>query len=99
MWAQLLKFQVKSGKADELDEIYQEVDAQTGPETGWVRSYNLQNRKNPGEVYALVIFESEEKAREYEQSPEQAKLTSRTGELMVGAPEFVDFDLVAEYAP
>jgi heme-degrading monooxygenase HmoA len=99
MWAQLLKFQVKPGSADEMERIYREVDAQTGPETGWGRSYSLRNRKNPDEVYALVIFESEAKAREYEHSPEQAKLTSRTGELMVGTPEFVDFDLVTEYAP
>lgn len=99
MWAQLLKFQVRPGTADELDEIYQEVDAQTGPETGWVRSYSLRNRKNPDKVYALVIFDSEEKARAYEQSPEQAKLIERTGELMDGTPEFVDFDLVTEYAP
>lgn len=99
MWAQLLKFRVKPGKGGELDEIYREVDAQTGPETGWVRSYSLRNQKNPDEIHALVIFESEEKAREYERSPEQAKITGRTGELMVGAPEFVDFDLVTEYAP
>lgn len=99
MWAQLLKFQVKPGSADELDEIYREVDAQTGPETGWVRSFSLRNSNNPDEVCALIIFESEEKAREYERSPAQAQLTGRTGELMVGTPEFADFDLVTEYAP
>jgi heme-degrading monooxygenase HmoA len=85
--------------AEEAAQIFREVDAQTGLEAGWVRSYSLRNRKNPDQVYALVIFESEERAREYEQSPAQEKLTNRTSELMVGTPEFVDFDLVTEYAP
>lgn len=99
MWAQLLKFRVKPGTAEQLDEIYREVDNQTGPETGWIRSFSLRNSSNPDEVYAFVMFESEAKAREYEQSPEQAKLTSQTGELFDAPPEFVDFDLVTEYAP
>lgn len=99
MWAQLLKFQIKPGSADELEQLYQEVDSQTSPESGWVRSYSLRNQKNPNEAYAVIFFESEAKARAYEQSPEQAKLTGRTGELMAGTPEFVDFDLVTEYAP
>ncbi|HZU13984.1 MAG TPA: antibiotic biosynthesis monooxygenase [Chloroflexota bacterium] len=99
MWAQLIKAQIKPGKAHELDELYREVDSRMSRDSGWVRSLSLRNSKNGQELYAVVVFDSQEKARAYEQSPEQAELTSRLGDLMDGPPEFVDFDEVTEYAP
>jgi len=99
MWAQLIKATIKPGREGEVRQIYDEYDRQIDAGTGWVRSFSLINRNNRREMYGLVMFESEEKAREYERSGQQSEMTARLGECMEGAPTFVDFDDVVEYAP
>ena len=99
MWAQLIKAPIKPGKADELDRLYKEIDARLSSDSGWIRSFSLRSSGNPDQMTALVLFESQEKAREYERSPEQAEVVGKLGELLAGPPEFADFDLVTEYAP
>lgn len=99
MWAQLIKATIKPGREDEVRQIYDEYDRQIDAGTGWVRSLSLVNRNNPREMYGLVMFESEDKAREYEQSGQQSEMTTRLGDCMDGPPDFIDFDDVVEYTP
>ena len=99
MWAQLVKARVKVGREEELRRLYQEASSTSSPDSGWVRSLSLRNQNDPQEIYGVIIFESEARAREYERSSEQAELTGHLGDLMDGTPEFVDFDSVEEYAP
>ncbi|MDQ6673787.1 MAG: antibiotic biosynthesis monooxygenase [Chloroflexota bacterium] len=99
MWAQLVKARIKPGSEDQLRQTYEEL-ARRGPQgSGWIRSFSLRNQNDPHEMYSLVIFESEAKAREYERSPQQAELVGRLREFMEGPPDYVDFDVLAEYSP
>ena len=99
MWAQLIKARFKPGQEDELRRI-QEAFAERERQnpTGWLRSIRLQNQNDPQESYNLVFFESEEKARQREQSPEQQAMVQRIQACMDGRPEFVDFNVVEEIA-
>ena len=95
MWAQLIKSRVKPGKEQEARNLPQEFETQAaGATPPWVSITNAVNQNNPNETYTLVIFESEEKARENERSPEQAKRVERMMEVFEGRPEFVDLEVL-----
>jgi quinol monooxygenase YgiN len=97
MWAQLIKARFKPGQEDEARRIQEEIaERERQSPTGWVRSIRLQNQNDPQEFYSLIFFESEEKARQREQSPEQQALVQRIWACMDGRPEFVDFNVVEE---
>lgn len=99
MWAQLIKSRIKPGREEELHRIQEEISARAREgDTGWLRSITLKNQRDPGEFYSLVIFESEEKARERERSPEQQEVVQRIQAFMDGPPEFVDLNVVEEYS-
>jgi hypothetical protein len=63
----------------------------------------MQDQKDAGKVYMLVVFESEEKARASENDPRRneglqaAKATM--AEIFDGAPPFVDLTVVQELEP
>ena len=67
MWAQLIKMRVKPGK--DIAELNKQIQAAEQPGSGLVRSLMMHDQKDPSQVYGLVVFESEEKAREREQDP------------------------------
>ena len=91
MWAQLIKARVRPGKQGEVEKVQKEFEQRgQGGSTGWVRSITLQNQKDPDEYFTLVFFESEEKARENERSPEQQKLVQQLMEVFEGQPSYVD---------
>src|SRR5437764_1435348 len=93
MWAQLIKARVKEGRLDEVMAIQKEIaDRGRDGSIAWVRSIGLQNENDPGETYTLVFFESEEKARATEQSPEQQAMVKRLQACFEGPPEFVDLN-------
>jgi hypothetical protein len=60
----------------------------------------MQDQKDPSRVYMLVVFESEEKARERENDPRReagmkdARATMAA--IFAGAPEFVDLAVIDE---
>jgi quinol monooxygenase YgiN len=100
MWAQLVKTWIKPGQEAELQRIQEEfVERERQNPTGWLRSIRLQNQNDPQESYNIVFFESEEKARQREQTPEQQAMVQRLQACMEGPPEFVDFNVVEEIAP
>jgi quinol monooxygenase YgiN len=99
MWAQLVKARLKPGQEAELQRIQEEfVERERQNPTGWLRSIWLQNQNDPQESYTIVFFESEEKARQREQTPEQQAMVQRLQACMEGPPEFVDFNVVEEIA-
>lgn len=99
MWAQLVKARMKPGQEAELQRIQEEfAERERQNPSGWVRSIRLQNQNDPLESYNVVFFESEEKARQREQSPEQQAMVQRLQACMDGPPEFVDFNVVEEIA-
>ena len=99
MWAQLIKMQLKPGK--DVDELNKQIQAAEQPGSGLVRSLFMHDQKDPGQVYGLVVFESEEKAREREQDPRREErlqpARAMMAEMLAGPPEFVDLTVVEEW--
>lgn len=100
MWAQLLSVRLKPGKDGDLPRLIEQLRAAEQPGSGLVRSTAMRDQKDPSQVYFLVVFESEEKARERENDPrrqeglEDARATM--AEIFEGAPEFTDLTVVEE---
>ena len=103
MWAQLITTRLKAGKEGELSTLVDQLRAAEQPGSGLVRSLALQDRSDPGQVYMLVIFESEDAARARENDPRRADglaaARATMAEIFDGAPTFADLDLVEEFAP
>jgi quinol monooxygenase YgiN len=103
MWAQLIKTRLKPGKEEELESVFQQLQATEQPGSGLVRSTAMRDQKDPSSVYMMVVFESEEKARAREQDPrrqeglQEARATM--AEIFEGPPEFVDLNVVKEITP
>jgi quinol monooxygenase YgiN len=99
MWAQLVKARFKPGLEAELRTIQDEfAERERQNPSGWLRSIRLQNQHDPRESYTVVFFESEERARQREQTPGQEAMVQRLQACMEGPPEFVDFDVVEEFS-
>ena len=103
MWAQLITTRLKSGREQDLPALVEHLRAVEQPGSGLVRSIAMQDQNDPTRVYMLVVFESEEKAREREQDPlrEEGLQDARAlmAEIFDGPPEFVDLTVVAETSP
>src|SRR5438067_1523206 len=98
MWAQMVKFRVPEGKAEQMQAVNSEWENKVGrgTDSGWVESVVLRNQKDPGEWYALVFFDSEEKARANEQTQLHQDTVKKMEGFMTAQPEFVDLEIVGE---
>jgi len=100
MWAQLITGRLKTGMEGELSRLMEQLQAAEQPGTGLLRSTAMQDAKDPSRAYTLVVFESEEKAREREQDPrrEQGLSEARAtmAEIFDGPLEFVDLTIVVD---
>jgi hypothetical protein len=67
MWAQLIKMRLKPG--NDTAELDKQIRAAEQPGSGLVRTLVMHDQKDPSQVYALVVFDSEAKARAREQDP------------------------------
>ena len=98
MWAQLVKARVADGAADKLQELGRkwEEEVGRGTDSGWIRSLYLRSASDPSEIYELVYFESEEKARANERTPRHLELVTELAGLFDGPPEYVDLIPIEE---
>lgn len=103
MWAQLITMTLKPGKEAELPRLVQQFRDAEQAGSGLVRSTTMQDDGNPSRISFLVVFESEERARERENDPRReeslAAARATMEEIFEGAPEFVDFTIVSEVTP
>jgi hypothetical protein len=103
MWAQLITTRLKAGREGDLARLEEQIRKAEQPDSGLIRSFMLQDQKDPSRAYMLIIFESEEKARARESDPrrEDGLQAARKimAEIFEGAPEFVDLTVVEEFAP
>jgi quinol monooxygenase YgiN len=103
MWAQLIKMRVKPGKEQDLPSLFEQLDASEQPGSGLLRTMAMQDQNDPSQVYALVVFESEEKARAREQDPRRqealASAQATMTEVFDGQPEFVDLTVMRDVSP
>ena len=103
MWAQLITTRLKPGREDDLPKLVELLRAIEQPGSGLLRSTAMQDQNEHSRVYMLVVFESEEKARERENDPRRSEgleaARATMAEIFDGAPEFVDLIVVDEVAP
>ena len=103
MWAQLITTKLKPGSEAGLQKLVDELRATEQPGSGLIRSLAMYDQKDPTRAYLLVVFDSEEKARERESDPRREELMTKAratmAEIFDGAPEFVDLVVVDEVAP
>jgi heme-degrading monooxygenase HmoA len=100
MWAQMQKVRTKSEKQGQLLEVFEQLRAIEQPDSGLLRTTVLRSQSDPTLVFALVVFESEEKAREREQDPRRQegleRIRAAMGDVLDGPPEFFDLDVVLD---
>jgi quinol monooxygenase YgiN len=100
MWAQLMKMHMLPGKDNELDEVFEQLQATEQPDSGLLRTTVMRDQSNNGDVYTLIVFESEEKARAREQEPQRQEalrpLQARMAEIFDGPPEFIDLGVLRD---
>ena len=60
----------------------------------------MRSQADPAVMYALVVFESEEKARAREQDPRREqglkRIRAAMGDVLDGPPEFFDLDVLRD---
>ncbi len=99
MWAQLIEMKLKPG--EDPAEMIRLIRAAEQPGSGLVQSTFMRDQADPSRVMTLVVFESEQKAREREQDPRRAEqLTearSMMGSIFEGPPTFTDLVVVDEW--
>jgi hypothetical protein len=73
------------------------------PDSGLIRSTVATDQNDPSVMYLIVLFESEEKAREREQDPRRREGLKKVGAIMAEVfepgSEFVDLEVVEELQP
>ena len=103
MWAQLITVRLKPGREDDLPRLVEQLQAAEQPGSGLLRSSAMQDQNDPSRVHMLVVFESEEKAREREDDPRRdeglAAARATMAEIFDGAPEFADLTVIADWTP
>jgi hypothetical protein len=99
MWAQLMRWQLKPGK--DTAGLREQLQATEQPGSGLLRTMLMQDQKNPDVFYTLVMFESEEKARERERDPRREEglqvLRAMLGDRLASPPEFSDLVVVEDW--
>ena len=99
MWAQLIKVRLKPDK--DTAELNKQLRAVEQPGSGLVRTLMMHDQNDPTQVYALVVFESEEKARAREQDPRRQEGLQAARAMMAdiydGPPEFTDLTVAEEW--
>ena len=99
MWAQLIKMRLKPDKdTAELDKQFRAAEQ---PGSGLVRMLVMHDQKDPSQMYTLVVFESEDKARAREQDPRRQQQLQAARAMMAdifdGPPEFTDLTVADEW--
>ena len=98
MWAQLQRVSSKPEKEAELLSVFGQLHALEQPDSGLLRTIVMRSQSDPAQVFVLVLFESEEKARAREKDPRREEglqtIRAAMGGVLDGPPEFFDLDVV-----
>lgn len=100
MWAQLQKVSTKPERQADLLDVFEQLRSIEQPESGLLRTMLMRSQADPNVVYVLVVFDSEEQAREREQDPRRQqgleRIRAAMGDVLDGPPEFVDLTVLLE---
>lgn len=96
MWAQLIKARLQPAKEEELRRIEDEIRDASPPGSGFIRATTMRDQNDPSQRYTLVLFESEEKARQREKDPRVQEAAGKMSQVFQGPPEFVNLEVVRD---
>ena len=99
MWAQLIKMRLRPGK--DMAGLHHQIRAAEQAGSGLVRTLVMHDQKDPSQVYTLVVFDSEDKARAREQDPRRQEQLRGARAMMAdifdGPAEFTDLTVTDEW--
>jgi quinol monooxygenase YgiN len=100
MWTQIIKTRLKPGMDDRIPELLEQIRAAEQPGSGLLRTTVMRDQADPAQLYMMVTFESEERAREREQDPRReeglAEARAIMAEIFEGPREFIDLAVIDE---
>jgi hypothetical protein len=100
VWAQIMRWRLKPGK--DTAGLREQLQAVEQPGSGLLRTMIMQDQKDPGQFYTLVVFESGEKARARERDPRRQEglqaLRAVLADILASPPEFSDLAVVEEWS-
>jgi hypothetical protein len=98
-WAQLVKMRLKPGK--DVAWLGERLRAIEQPGSGLLRTLVMRDQKDPHQVYVLVVFDSEERARARERDPRRQEglraVEAMLADRLAGPREFVDLTVAEEW--
>lgn len=98
MWAQIQRVSTNPEREAELLKIFEQLRAIEQDGSGLVQTLVMRSQKDPTEVFVVVVFESEEKARAREEDPRRQEPLQRIrgalGNVLNGPPEFFDCNVL-----
>ena len=97
MYGTVARIRVKPGMADRLMAMDQQEQSLNIP--GFVGQYVYRMDADPNEYYLVVVFESKEAYVANANSPEQDSRYRGWLEMLEGAPEWHDGEIVSTYPP
>ncbi len=99
MRTQLITMRLKPGTG--TAELDNQIRAAEQPGSGLVRTLVMHDQTDPGQMYALAVFESEDKARAREQDPRRQEQLRGARAMMAGIldgpPQFTDLTVTGEW--
>jgi quinol monooxygenase YgiN len=100
MWAQLIRMSVKPDHDQDLANVLEQIHATEQPDSGLLRSITMRDQADPSQIYTLVLFESEERARAREADPRRdeglANVRALMAELFEGPAEFTNLTVLRD---
>lgn len=98
MWAQIQRVSTNPESEAAVLEVFEQLRAIEQEDSGLLQTLVMRSQKDPTDVFAVVVFESEEKARAREVDPRRQQPLQRIreamGNVLNGPPEFFDCDVL-----
>ena len=100
MWAQIIKMRLRSEADGDLPGLMAQLQQAEQADSGLIRTITMRDQADLRNIYTLVVFETEEKARLREQDPRRAEaitaVQATMAEMFDGAPEFTNLSVLFE---
>jgi heme-degrading monooxygenase HmoA len=94
MWAQVQRVSTAPDKEAQVLDIFDRLAAIEQEDSGLLQTLVLRSQTDPSDVFVVVVFESEEKARARESDPRRQEplqqIRAAMGDALSGPPEFFD---------
>ncbi|MGN6131716.1 MAG: antibiotic biosynthesis monooxygenase [Nocardioidaceae bacterium] len=98
MWAQMQRVSTSPEKEAQLLEIFEQLRAIEQEGSGLLQTLVMRSQADPTEVFVVVVFDSEEKARSRDSDPRRqeplARIRAAMGDVLNDPPEFFDCNVV-----